>query len=412
MTQAPAADAAGERSARPAPLWTRAFVLLCLVNGLCYVSNQLVAVLLPLFVEDLGGSPVFAGLAITAFSVTSFILRPLIGHLTDTWSVRGTLFGGGAILGWFALALVVPSLWVTFIANAVRGVGWGAFNTGASVGVALTAPPTRRAEASGYYAVVTTAAAAFAPALALWLLSATGQFPAVFAVAGAAGLVAAGATGLMPRIGSGAKTFWRALALPREELRLWSFIERRVLLASLLLVCVTMTAPATHVFVPVHARAIGVDNIAVYFIVSGAMSILVRVLFGRFFDQGSRGLWILAGYGLMIVSFPVFILADSIALFVLAGVLNTLGHVVGHPALTAFVMDRAEPGRMGRAMATFSMAYRVGEGLGAPMAGVLILAFGYSGMYAGAMAFAVLGVLLTLRNWATVGRPVGHHATA
>src|SRR5436309_10943584 len=120
----------------PAPLWTRGFVLLCLITVMVYCSYQLVTVLLPLFVQTLGGSPLVAGLVFSSFSVTSFILRPLMGHLTDTWSVRGTLFGGASIIGALGLACGLPSIWAALVANAVRGIGWGACTTSLSTAVA------------------------------------------------------------------------------------------------------------------------------------------------------------------------------------------------------------------------------------------------------------------------------------
>lgn len=415
MTQAPSAipdaTAAASGAGRPR-LWTRSFTLLCAVTVLCYCSHQLVSVVLPLFVQGLGGSPVTAGLVFTSFSVTSFILRPLIGHLIDTWSVRGVLIGGAAILGSLGASFIVPSLGLAFISNAVRGVGWGAFSTAHSTGVALTAPVSRRAEASGYSAVATTTASAFAPALALWLLSNTGKFSVVFALAGAAGLAATVAAAMIPRIGSGGTSFRSALTVPREGLSLEAFIERPVLLASLLLVCITMTQPVTFAFVPVHAKALGVENISLYFVATGTTSILARILLGPIADRGNRGIWMAAGYSAMIAAFAVFTMADRIEVFIAAGFLNSVGHALSHPALSAFAMDRAAPGRMGKAMATFSMAYRVGEGVGAPVAGALIVAFGYPGMYVGAMVYTAAGLALTALNWRTVGKSMPRHAPA
>ncbi len=412
MKQAPSVtpDAAAA-TGRPR-LWTRSFTLLCAVTVLCYSSHQLVSVVLPLFIQGLGGSPVIAGLVFTSFSVTSFILRPLIGHLIDTWSVRGVLITGTAILGSLGASFMVPSLWVAFIANAVRGVGWGAFSTGHTTGVALTAPVSRRAEASGYSSVATTTASAFAPALGLWLLGNTGKFSVVFALAGAAGLAATVAAVMIPHIGGVGTTFRRALTFKREGLSLEAFIERPVLLASLLLVCITMTQPVTFAFVPVHAKAVGVENISLYFVATGVTSILARILLGRIVDRGNRGIWMATGYSAMMAAFAIFIMADRIEMFIAAGFLNAIGHSLGQPALSAFAMDRAAPGRMGKAMATFSMAYRVGEGVGAPLAGALIVAFGYPAMYVGAMTYAALGLALTVLNWRTVGKPMPRHAPA
>ena len=401
-----------ERTPRPAPLWTRGFGLLCVVTLLCTSSHQLVTVLLPLYVQSLGGSPFVAGLVFSSFSITSFLLRPLLGHLADTWSVRGTLLGGGGILGTLALAFVVPSLGLSIVANAIRGVGWGAFNTAISTAVAVTAPAVRRVEASGYYNLASTSATAFAPALALWLLGITGQFPLVFVLAGIAGLAAVVPTLLLPRIGSGTTSLRRAFALPRDGLTLGTFVDRPVLLASLLLVCVTLSSPVTFAFVPLHARAVGVENIGWYFVASGLTSVVARLSLGRLVDQGSRGMWIALGYVVLIAGFAAFIAAHSLGLFIVAAILNAFGLSLSQPTLMALAIDRAEPSRMGKAMATFSMFYRVGEGLGAPVAGALIDAFGFPAMYMGAIGYAVVGLLLTALNWGAVGKPIGRAASA
>lgn len=403
---AAARPAGSDPAARP-PLWTRGFVLLCLVTALCYCSNYLINVTLPLFVGVLGGSPLVAGLIFTSFSVTSFILRPLLGHLTDAWSVRGTLLLGAGLLGVFASAFMVPSLWVTAIANAVRGIGWGAANTAGSSAVALMVPQSRRGEASGHYSLASTVATSFAPALGLWLLTATNNFSIVFALGACSGLLAVALVAMMPRIGSGTTSLLGALSLPREGLTFGSFVDRPVLLASLLLVCVTLTQPITFAFVPVHAKDVGVDNIGLYFIASGATSILARFALGALMDRGSRGLWIVAGYGSMMAAFLAFILANRIEVFVVAAVFMGLGHSLALPALQALAMDRADRSHIGKAMATYSMFYRVGEGLGAPVAGALIVVFGFTGMYLGGMAYSVAGVLLAVVNWKTVGKPVG-----
>jgi hypothetical protein len=49
------------------------------------------------------------------------------------------------------------------------------------------------------------------------------------------------------------------------------------------------------------------------------------------------------------------------------------------------------------------MFYRVGEGLGAPIAGALIKYFGFPGMYVGAMVIVLVGVALVAFNWSTAG---------
>src|SRR5437588_11564715 len=118
MTQTqPATPSSVNETPASDSLWTRGFVLLCLTTTLCYVCHQLVVVVLPLYVQGLGGNPVVAGLVFSSFSLISFILRPLMGHLTDRWSVRGTLIAGTSILGALGTCFVVPSMGVAFVAN-------------------------------------------------------------------------------------------------------------------------------------------------------------------------------------------------------------------------------------------------------------------------------------------------------
>src|SRR5215213_4160830 len=168
MTQAPPRGSlTGESTTARTPLWTRGLALICTSTVLCYFANYLVGVVLPLYVQDIGGDPIVIGLVFTSFSATSFVLRPLIGHLSDTWSVRGTIAIGAGLLGALPLPMLVPSLWIAFVSNAIRGVGWGAFSSGSSTAVALLAPPARRGEASGQYSIATTASQAFAPAVGL-----------------------------------------------------------------------------------------------------------------------------------------------------------------------------------------------------------------------------------------------------
>ncbi|HZT07909.1 MAG TPA: MFS transporter [Chloroflexota bacterium] len=404
MTQTPQGLSLDEPVSARTRLWTRGFLLLCTSTVLCYFANYLVGVVLPLYVQDIGGDPIIIGLVFTSFSATSFVLRPLIGHLSDVWSVRGTIAIGAGLLGGLPFALVFPSLWVSFFANAIRGIGWGAFSSGSSTGVALLAPPGRRGEASGHYSIAGTASQAFAPAIGLWLLQLTGSFSVVFFLGGICGLAAlALLLTQVPRIGAGRTTFLGAFRWAKGGIGLSTFVEPRVLLASVILVCLTLTSPVTFAFVPVYARAIDVENISVYFIAAGVTSITARFVCGRYLDRGSRGQWILAGYWLLAVAFVVFTQARDLNGFIIAAVFSAVGTSLAQPALMALAMDRAAAGRMGKAMATYSMFYRVGEGLGAPLAGVLIVRFGFTGMYLGALAIILIGVVLVTANWGTLG---------
>ncbi len=105
-------------------LWTPAFALLCLTVLLGYAHHALLVPTIPLFVTDQGGSATMAGLALLAFSIPSFALRPWVGEAADKWSAAGVLSVGLICLMTGAVLYLVPVLAVVFVASAVRGLGW------------------------------------------------------------------------------------------------------------------------------------------------------------------------------------------------------------------------------------------------------------------------------------------------
>jgi MFS family permease len=291
-----------------------------------------------------------------------------------------------------------------FAANGIRGIGWGAYNTAGPTAMAFMAPAGRRAEASGYYNVAAFVAIGLAPALSLWLLSATGEYAWIFILAAVAGFLAMGTYALMPAVGPRGP-LRDAFRLPRGRVGLDTFVERRVLLASLLLVWTALAYPVT-IFIPAHALSLGIENIGWYFVTTALVSIGSRLVVGRFVDRGARGYWIVVGNAVSIVGFAVLAVSTSLWMFLVAAVIGSFGSSLSQPALSALSIDLADRSRMGKAMATFSMFYRVGEGLGAPVAGGLIQVLGYPGMYLGAITFTAIGIVLALVNWRVVGKPI------
>ncbi|MBI3918230.1 MAG: hypothetical protein HY322_14635 [Betaproteobacteria bacterium] len=72
-------------------LFTRPFILLCVAMFLGYANQWVLTPVIPLYVDDLGGSAFLAGLALLAFSVPSFTVRPFVGRVADRWNAAGVL---------------------------------------------------------------------------------------------------------------------------------------------------------------------------------------------------------------------------------------------------------------------------------------------------------------------------------
>src|SRR5688500_3107663 len=127
----------------PQPLATKPFVLLCLAMFLGYANQWVLTPVIPLYVQDLGGSAFVAGLVLLAFAIPSFTVRPFVGQLADRWGAVGVLALGLLTLGAGALISLVPLIAMLFAGNFVRGLGWAAFNTGGYTVLATAAPAAR-----------------------------------------------------------------------------------------------------------------------------------------------------------------------------------------------------------------------------------------------------------------------------
>ena len=151
-------------------IWTRTFLLLCSAQFLGYAQHAVLTPVLPLYVTHLGGSAFIVGLVLAAFAATSVVVRPLVGHWADRWNEAGVMVSGLLFQGISIFFCFIPFVSATMLANGLRGIGWAGLNTGGYSLLALTAPESRRGEASGLYSGVQSASAILFPALALWLL--------------------------------------------------------------------------------------------------------------------------------------------------------------------------------------------------------------------------------------------------
>lgn len=92
------------------PILTRRFSFLCLAQFLGYSHNAMLTPTLPLYITHLGGSSFLVGLTLAAFSVTSVLLRPSIGHWADSWSDAGIMVLGVLLLGLSVLLWLIPAI--------------------------------------------------------------------------------------------------------------------------------------------------------------------------------------------------------------------------------------------------------------------------------------------------------------
>ena len=385
------------------PLWTRAFVLLCIVQFLGYAQHFVLQPTIPIYVTHLGASPFVVGLVMASFAATSMLLRPLVGYWSDRWSEAGVMISGLLIQAASVILCFVPVISTMMIANSCRGVGWASVNSGGYTLLAQSAPAARRGEASGYYSGAQGSATIILPALALWLIDAPfGGFHVVFATSMTIAIIGA-AMGMLlrGRNSVGQPVRHRVTAVPwwREILTL---PEKDILLASGLLFALHVSLPAVAGFLVLYARQIGIENFGWYYVVSGATSLVARPLLGWASDKIGRGAAIAVGFLLEALALCVVVNASTLAGMIVSGVLYMTGSAIGTAATLALALEHANPERRGQVIATYSMAYPLSAGVGSLLAGGAIQLTGYFWMFLFAAALNIPGLLVTFKNWSSL----------
>jgi MFS family permease len=385
-------------------LWTRTFVLLCGAQFFGYAQHAMLAPVLPLYVTRLGGSAFMVGLVLAAFAVASVLVRPLAGHWADRWSDAGVMISGLLFQGTSIFLCFTPLIGAAMLANGLRGIGWAGLNTGGYSLLAFTAPQARRGEASGLYSGVQSASAILFPAFALWLLQLfLDGFAVVFLASAIFSWLGAALGAMMSR------NFDRPALRPRSQetsgpwwREIFHFIEPDILLPSVMLFWLNISLPAITNFSVLYAGELGIANFGTFFVVLGVTSLIGRPFLGRLSDRIGRHRSIAVGFGLQVAGLLLNTAVSDLSGMIVVGALYMLGNAIGSSTALALAVERVDPQRRGKQMATFSVAYPLSYGVGSLITGGAVEAAGYIGMFFLLSALQTLGLVFALVNTASL----------
>jgi MFS family permease len=121
-------------------------------------------------------------------------------------------------------------------------------------------------------------------------------------------------------------------------------------------------------------------------------------LLGKVSDRIGRGRALLACFVLQGVALIILAHANVLPTLIMAGVLYMLGLAMSSSTTLAIAMEQAKPERRGRAMATFSIALPLSNGVGALICGSLLQWVGFFWMYVAGSTFAAAGLAITAGN--------------
>ncbi|HEY8490619.1 MAG TPA: MFS transporter [Dehalococcoidia bacterium] len=423
-------EAVGEPPERQ-PLFTRDFLGVCLTTFLFFTAFLFFFPTLPFYIVRLGGQESEIGLLIGASSLTSLVVRPLVGRLVDQWGRRPLLSAGLAMLALcsvlYNFATAIPML---FALRLLTGASLATYISSASTMAADVSPPARRGEAMGYFGVANNLAFIIGPALGFYLVDSgrfagpngairdavpgfdrvdTGEFN--FAVMFLAAAALAGLGFLVSRfLGESRPAGAAPPALGRNLLG--GLFHRSAAYPAVINFTMSIGFAALVTFLPLYARDLGMENVGTFFIVYGAAVLVSRVALSRLSDRYGRGVLIVPGLALLAAALVGLSLAGEPWQLYPVAACYGLGFGTAQPALMAFAVDRVPSQVRGMAMSTFTLGNDLGLSIGATFLGVVLDATDYgavflvtAGTVASGIAIFLAGQVLRPSRSAPAGTP-------
>ncbi|MEJ2151446.1 MAG: MFS transporter [Gemmatimonadota bacterium] len=354
-----------------------------------FVSIGLLIPTLPLYVRDLGGSPVDVGLVVGVFSFGVLVVRPVVGRLLDTRGRRVVLILGSAL----AAVMAPLYLWLTAVAllvavRVVHGVGLSAFTGGWVTMVTDLSPPERRTEFMGYLSAATTLAFAVGAPVGIEIASRAG-YPALF-------LTVSGTAVVSAALAAALREPERSSTAAQPEHYRAAISRRQVVVPAATLLLATLTVGAVFAFLPILLEQRRPGDFSLFFIVHAVTSVIVRIMIARVAQTigDRRMVWGgLVIHALGIASLP---LIQGRGSMLGAAVLFGMGFAILWPALYGLVANDASEIARGMVLSFLLAAFDLGMGLGGLVSGPIVARAGIPALMNGMAVVPIVALTFFL----------------
>jgi len=343
-----------------APLYTSAFIVLCISHILFGASFSMVIPELPAYLTSLGGEE-YLGLIIALFTLAAGLSRPLSGKLTDTVGRIPVMIIGTIVCVFCSLLYpFVSGVFGFLLLRFFHGFSTGFKPTGATAYAADIVPAKRRGEAMGILGVSLNIGTSGAPPFGSYIVN-NYSMDAMFFTSSMVALVSVLIlVGMKESLDNKQKFKVKLLLLKKEEL-----FHPAGITPAIITFCLYFGFGAILTIVPNQCEYLGIENKGMYLGVLTASSILSRLIAGKVSDIYGRLPVLKVAMFCVVCSLIFFGYAESANwLFISAGILG-FSFGISSPAMFAWAIDRADPTKLGRVLATVYIALEAGIGIGA-----------------------------------------------
>lgn len=347
---------------RKESLFNSRFLALLAINLVVSISFSMVYTTISSHVKGLGASVALAGVVTGAFSISSMVIRPVTGIISDRMNRKMLLVISSAIMGFaiFGYALV-QDINALIVLRVVHGIAFAISTTVNMSIIPGIVPQNRIGEAICYFGLSQSLATAIGPSIGLGLASSSG-YHMTFIVS-AVLCIAGGVIAIPLNMTDDAQRS----TVVHKGLKLSDIFIARCLPFTMIEIAIASIAGIENSMMALYAATQGIENIGWYFTICAVTVACSRLLFGKVIDKKGTAL-VYPGILMMIIGLVILWQQSALWMFAAAGVIKTLGASLAKPALQAASIKSVSPERRGAAVSTYYIGTDLGQG-SSPMIG-------------------------------------------
>jgi MFS family permease len=340
---------------------------------------------IPIYLSNMEAKEAEIGVLVGALSVSSLVLRPLVGRALLRISEKNFMIAGALCYTLSSLAyLVAPPFWPLLAVRLFQGIGLAFFSTASFTLVANITPEAHRGQIISYFYLSINFGFALAPYFGMLLINQFNSpfnFYAIFLICAGLSLCCLFITIKLKKMPT------PPLSNPTSQKQ--PLLSREALPPAFIAFMITINWGALTAFFPLYALSQGVDNPGLFFAAFAATLIFVRSLGGKILDVYPREKIILPCLFNLILSTVILAFSTTLMMFILVAVIWGMGTGLLYPALLVYTIDRAGSSR-GPAMGTFTALTDLGAGMGSVIMGIILQLTNYPIMF---LCLALTGMI-------------------
>ena len=344
----------------PEKLWNREYILFLIVNAVGFLGFQILIPLVPVYGLRFTSSESVIGFLAASIALAAMFMRPVAGYLANRYNCNRMIlimqFGTMVIV---LMCIFAPNIGTLIMLRLAQGLVFGLGATAIATAAIRTMPEQQIGRGIGILSVAGIGSQAVAPIIGLWLVDNWG-YPALFIFTSATAL-AAGIIAWSTKLGSHSPAGGETKA-PKFSLKELFAVEAAGFVVLMIIITMTVALPLN--FIVVHAQAINIPNIGVFFTIYAGVLVEVRFFLGGLADKYSYKTIIPPCAALCAVALAIIGGASSFPPLCVAAGLLGLGFGIAGPAIQLSMIRIVSIERRGTANASYFLgmdfAYVVG----------------------------------------------------